>query len=304
MGAGESRLFSEQYHVPIQPSTSYNPKDLNRDETAPLPQGYIIDFSTSPLSKSYTNHYALVIDNCFTPAECAQLISLAESSAPWAPAMINSGPNGEGVLAVDYRNSGRILVDDKDAAAFVYERVKPWLDEVEVVGPGRFKWKEIVEIPWGSKKRKGAEEENWKMTRINERLRFLKYGPGQEFKKHCDSSFTTKLIDPDAPEELSFLTLQAYLADTPDLKGGATTLCGRAYREEEGVEVDVRAMAGRVLIFQQADILHSGQLVKSGEKVTVRSDIMYKVITSAEEVGSSKGEGAEVEVQSVVGGDR
>lgn len=109
--------------------------------------------------------------------------------------------------------------------------------------------------------------------RMNERLRFLKYGPGQYFKAHCDGAFTTDLIerDPNLPEERSFLTFQLYLSSDSNLKGGATTIHSYNMDHEHHVE----ATQGRVLVFQHRNVLHSGQEVEGGEKIAVRSDIMY-----------------------------
>lgn len=47
----------------------------------------IIDFSSTALSSNYGNFFAKVIDNVFTPAECASLISLASCETDWSPAM-------------------------------------------------------------------------------------------------------------------------------------------------------------------------------------------------------------------------
>ena len=41
---------------------------------------------------------------------------------------------------------------------------------------------------------------------------------------------------------------------------------------------DVEPKVGRVLIFQHRDLLHSGDDVTSGIKMTVRTDMMYKKV--------------------------
>ena len=80
--------------------------------------------------------------------------------------------------------------------------------------------------------------------------------------------------------EQSFYTLHLYLnteaslAEDPmaaSLKGGSTTFFACDLRER----VDVVPKAGRVLIFQQRDFIHSGEDVVGGLKYTMRTDILY-----------------------------
>lgn len=100
----------------------------------PAPEARLLDFTTmsKTFASSYPNHFALVIDNCFTPDECENLIALAESDeAGWQIAQVNVG-GGQQVTALDMRNSGRIIRDDFDMAGFIYTRVRPWLDELGV----------------------------------------------------------------------------------------------------------------------------------------------------------------------------
>lgn len=56
------------------------------------------------------------------------------------------------------------------------------------------------------------------------------------------------------------------------LEGGATSFHSRDMR----FNLDVDPKAGRVLIFQQKGLLHSGADVTKGIKYTMRSDIMYE----------------------------
>lgn len=55
------------------------------------------------------------------------------------------------------------------------------------------------------------------------------------------------------------------------LKGGATTFHSWNMRER----IDVVPKYGRVLLFQHRGLLHSGEDVVSGTKLTMRTDIMY-----------------------------
>ena len=90
---------------------------------------------------------------------------------------------------------------------------------------------------------------------------------------HCDGSYTT----PDN-NETSYYTLHLYLNDSEKysseskLKGGATTFHSMSMWKS----VDVDPKAGRVLLFQQRGLLHSGEEVLNGTKVTMRTEIMYE----------------------------
>lgn len=87
-----------------------------------------------------------------------------------------------------------------------------------------------------------------------------------------DGAFTTLQVRPNEPEERTFLTLQIYLRASPDLEGGATRFFGNDAEEH----YDVESVPGRVLIFQHRHFLHSGHDVLRGEKIALRSDILYK----------------------------
>ena len=125
----------------------------------------------------------------------------------------------------------------------------------------------------------------WKATRLNERMRFLRYGKGQFFKEHCDGAYTT-----DDGRERTFYTLHFYLNDSvnaspsvtseeaapfPELliRGGATTFHSRDLTRR----LDVDPKAGRVLIFQHRGLLHSGDEVLEGVKYTMRTDLLFEL---------------------------
>ncbi|KAG8711739.1 hypothetical protein FRC08_015523 [Ceratobasidium sp. 394] len=46
--------------------------------------------------------------------------------------------------------------------------------------------------------------------------------------------------------------------------------------------VDVEPRTGRALVFEQHGLFHSGEEVTKGMKLTIRSDLMYKVSPGAE----------------------
>jgi hypothetical protein len=57
------------------------------------------------------------------------------------------------------------------------------------------------------------------------------------------------------------------------LFGGATTFHSNL---DDDKKMDIDPKAGRVLIFQQRRLLHSGDDVVAGIKYTMRSDLMYE----------------------------
>jgi len=175
--------------------TSYTnvPVEIPDSFLAPLPDPSIIkvskiDFESSPLPE-YKRLYAVVLDDVLSKEECDQLIFMAEMSVGahrggdepdnngWKPAMVNAGRNYE-VLALDYRNSDRIIWDERVVATRLWGRI--------MQAQGMKEYFSVLEgegyVPAvGDTISRG---ERWVVTKqgLNERLRFLKYGAGQYFK--------------------------------------------------------------------------------------------------------------------------
>ncbi|RDW62315.1 hypothetical protein BP6252_11748 [Coleophoma cylindrospora] len=276
-----------------------------------------VDFKNSTIPE-YDGLFAVVLDGVLTAEECESLIKMAEMSAGghraadadadaegekegeekpksdngWVPAMVNGG-SGREYAMLDYRNSDRIIWDEKTLAKRLWTRclqaegLKEQLQKLNGQGKHGGKYDPVL----GS--RRGR---NWKISDqgLNERLRFLRYGKGQYFREHCDGQYTT----PDG-KQTSFYTLHLYLNDSlqvlsppsssntisPDAKpsiedfdrpvcvGGATTFHSPSLQRS----LDVDPKAGRVLIFQQNRLFHSGADVVGGQKYTMRSDLMYEI---------------------------
>ena len=150
-------------------------------------------------------------------------------------AKVNIGGGREMVMK-DVRNNDRCIIDDTELANIIWERVKH-------VVPQTFKGRTVVGL--------------------NERLRFLRYYPGQRFEPHMDGLYVRK------NGERSHLTLQLYLNN--NCEGGTT----RFLDWDEESFVDVVPEVGQILIFQH-DILHAGAEVTQGVKYCVRTDVMYR----------------------------
>ncbi|RHY72010.1 hypothetical protein DYB30_007648 [Aphanomyces astaci] len=177
---------------------------------------------------------AFVLENVLSSGECNALIRHSEASG-YEPALLNVG-YGRQVLRPDVRNNDRCIIDDVATASIVWDRVRPHL-------PSTFQGKPVVGV--------------------NERLRFLRYYPGQQFKPHCDGSYRR----PDGSEQ-SYITIQIYLNGGDDLEGGDTVIFDRDNT------IKVHPVPGRVLIFQHYNVEHSGAPVINGVKYAIRSDIM------------------------------
>ena len=146
-----------------------------------------IDFASTSLPQ-YAPHTALILENVLSPAECAQLLTLAEASvptgsdgdggaggkgnasaSPWRPAKVSLGPGWE-AAAPGYRESDRIVWDQQTVVDRLWERCAAGSDglrELLAVVPETF----------------GMGPGRWEFRRFNDRMRFLKYSPGQFFKR-------------------------------------------------------------------------------------------------------------------------
>jgi len=93
---------------------------------------------------------------------------------------------------------------------------------------------------------------------LNPRFRGYRYRPGQAFRPHYDGSYRAR----DTLE--SELTLLVYLNE--GFTGGATRFLD--------IDADVRPTTGTALLFLHR-VLHEGEEVSRGEKLVLRTDVMY-----------------------------
>lgn len=182
----------ESSKYPVPQKVVYTSKDI------PIPDSFLtspsstpvtchhIDFAKSPLPQ-YDGHTALVLDNVLSPDECRELLSLAESSVPredenesaWKPALV-SGGNGYESRAPGYRESDRIIWDQQTIVDRLWERClqAEGLQDLLAVIPHE---------PW----MKGGK---FVFSRLNDRMRFLKYSPGQYFKRKSNNLCFSKSV--------------------------------------------------------------------------------------------------------------
>jgi hypothetical protein len=151
-----------------------------------LPEGFLkgpapklertqIDFTEEGLP-CYDGLWAVILDGVMSEEECEQLVAAAEATTDgkWERAMVNIG-GGMQAMYEDTRKCGRIIWDNEVLMARLWARIEGAVPEihrlenmVEVTGNGPAKRNEV-----------------WKVTRLNERARFLKYIGGEYFKRMC-----------------------------------------------------------------------------------------------------------------------
>ena len=171
-----------------------------------------------------------VVENFFTPEECREWIDFAENIG-FGDAPITVGFGKESIRK-DVRNNSRVMVDDENKAFLLWERAEPHL-------PKRL----YQRVALG----------------LNERLRFYRYDPGQQFRYHFDGSFRSK------NGTQSLLTFMIYLND--EFEGGNTSFLN----SEKTI---VKPETGMMLAFRH-EIMHEGAEVLSGRKYVLRSDVMF-----------------------------
>merc|ERR1712183_1051020 len=185
------------------------------------------DVSLSEIYGENHNLLAFTLDNVLSAAECEDLLKKTVFRGRFR----GGGRNFD-------RNNQRCIIDSQEYADLIWERIKSHLPQT-----------------WNSHPVVG----------LNERLRFLKYSPGEYFKPHFDASYER----PDG-KEISFITIQLYLNE--GFKGGNTTFMSDGLGKDVGVVPKI----GRILVFQH-DILHEGSVLVRGTKFTMRTDVMYAV---------------------------
>ncbi|KAL8680369.1 MAG: hypothetical protein Q9224_006947, partial [Gallowayella concinna] len=87
-------------------------------------------------------------------------------------ALINVG-NGRQMLVQDARDCGRIIWDDRDVVAKIWNRVKDCVPEIALL-------RGMAHVTGNGPAKRN---ETWFMSRLNERMRFLKYTSGQYFRR-------------------------------------------------------------------------------------------------------------------------
>ena len=179
----------------------------------------------------FTVSGVLTVDECRTSVELAESIGFAAASARTL-----SGPK----MMTNIRNNDRVNLDDTELANLMWSRIASVLPVLDTQRP----------------------------RGVDHRLRFYRYGLGQEFKRHKDGSVTN---DAGHVSKLSYLI---YL--NSDFDGGATTF--RDYvgtgDSRQKIEHVITPETGSALLFRH-ERWHEGSALTSGRKYVLRSDVFY-----------------------------
>lgn len=182
-----------------------------------------------------------VIHDFLSPQECEHYIARSEAAGYGdAPISTLGGP----VIFKEMRNNDRVMIDDVKLAEELWERLRPHFPE---------------------------RSQFWVPVGVNERFRFYRYDPGQQFDWHMDGCFAR------SPLEESAFTFMIYL--NGGCAGGATefNLRSRGGVRNDDPIIRVQPEPGKALIFPHR-ILHRGAPVEGGRKYVLRSDIMCRFI--------------------------
>jgi WD40 repeat protein len=183
---------------------------------------------------STTNATCFVIPDAVSPSDCQALIDRAEAA-------------GIQVTQPDYppsyRNNDRLVFDDPGLAAWLYERLRPFL-------PAHL----------------SDDRGELSCVGLNPRFRVCRYQDGQSFRIHQDGAHAQ-----DA-DTVTRLTCQLYLNSAAAFSGGAT----RFYAGRKGPLLGaVRPVCGQVIVFDHL-LWHDGEPVTDGCKYVLRSDVLYR----------------------------
>jgi prolyl 4-hydroxylase len=179
-------------------------------------------------SLSHEDHI-FTLSHTLSPAECDAYIRGAEARG-FTDAPITVGPN-KFRMAPDIRNNRRVIVDDPAVAAFLWSRIE-------------------AHVP--------SALGSYFAIGLNERFRYYRYEPGQQFDWHRDGAFVR------SPSEQSLLTVLFYLNE--DFEGGSTD-----FMDDDIIVAPRRGMA----LFFSHPLCHRGAPVERGTKYVLRTDVMY-----------------------------
>jgi len=185
------------------------------------------------------NSFARVVHGVLDEEQCEALLA-AVNQKGFTPALLNIG-DGYQQLRTQTRHGLRVVVDNIELADWLLAALAPHLP---------------------------TEVGAWELVNLNERLRFLCYTPGMEFKAHLDSEYERPAGQRGASSK-SKVTVQLYLHSVPETHGGATT-----FFPGSGDDLPCQPLVGSVLLFTQ-DLEHAGSMVTGGFKYTMRTEAMY-----------------------------
>ena len=231
------RVEHYESDVPVMMSNKFIPLSTSHDTTQ------MIKIPVENVPKAF------VLLNFFTPEECQSFITVGEGMG-FQPAKVSTSGGMQAMQ--DVRNNERVVWHCKDE----------WLDTLQERYAPFLPTKDSPHFP-----------HNYDATScgLNNRLRMYKYTKGQRFVPHFDGGYNK------SESVRSWMTFIAYL-QAPDDGGGGHTVF---FDSNTGQPVaSVEPVPGSALFFYHQEHplspKHSGQLVSSGTKYALRSDVMFR----------------------------
>jgi predicted 2-oxoglutarate/Fe(II)-dependent dioxygenase YbiX len=180
-----------------------------------------------------------VIHDFLSPAECAEFVRVTEAVGYTAAPITTAGGF---VMAPEVRNNERVMIDNRDWAAKLWERARP-----------------LIPSPY----------RGFDATGLNERFRFYRYDEGHTFRPHTDGHFARN-------DERSQFTFMVYL--NGECAGGETVIYISDDGETlpDGAQIRVKPETGKALLFYHY-LLHEGAPVTDERKYVLRTDVMYRI---------------------------
>lgn len=189
---------------------------------------FVVYFEHLAMNIEKLPHDVVLIRDFLSPEECRKHIDFSERFG-YHEATVQTGAGPRLITGV--RNNTRVTIDDTALAVTLFEKLKPFV-------PARMALYDV----WG----------------LNERFRYYRYRPGEQFRRHQDGQFHRN------SRECSFITFMVYL--NADFEGGETSFPG----------VKVKPETGMAVIFPH-EVDHAGEPVVSGVKYALRTDVMYQL---------------------------
>ena len=169
----------------------------------------------------------------------------AEECAGWRRLTEARGYRATGAAyPPSYRDNDRLMFDDPQLAAQLFERMR-------------------AQLP-ATLERDGVR---WRLVGLNERFRCCRYRGGQRFAIHRDGAYYR------SARVRSLLTFMLYLNDGRSFRGGATRFFASRDASQEPIGV-IRPEEGSLIVFGH-DVWHEGEAVQGGTKYILRSDVLY-----------------------------
>lgn len=195
-----------------------------------------------------------VIRQLFTQQECQTLLP-DDVKESFQKAITN--------YPTSYRNNDRLVMDKNELAEQLFDKVKPYLPPTITIQSDNM-----------------VESGVWQLQELNSRMRYCRYSAGQYFNRHLDGVHYRSR----SQEVQSKLTFMVYLNGSENFTGGRTLF----YRSKDAQEIWTAHIPqqGDLIVFDH-NLWHEGEVLQSGEKFVIRSDILYQRIENGRRTASS-----------------